>query len=186
MKALLAALAALTLMNGMAMAQTLTPEQTADRAAIIATIDAVGFHADQRAWDRVAEQFSSDGVVLDYRSYAAASAGTDGEPAPQPREDIIAAWRTVLPGYDMTQHVTSNHQVALNDDSAIVQSTIHATHILDGEQWIFLGDYEHALERTDDGWKITRMTANMRGDLGNNDLPRLATERVAAANGNID
>lgn len=164
------------------MAKTLTPEQTADCAAIISTVDAVGFYADQRDWDRVKDQFSPSGAILDYRSME----GIGSEPAPQPREDIIAAWRTVLPGYDLTRHVMSNHQVTLNGDSAIVLSTIHATHVLNGEQWIFLGDYEHALEHTADGWKITRMTANMRGEIGNNDLSRLATEKVAAANGQVD
>lgn len=47
-----------------------------------------------------------------------------------------------------------------------------------GDTWTFLGDYEHRLVRTPWGWKVDRMTANLRAELGNPELPRLAAERV--------
>jgi hypothetical protein len=151
----------------------------ADRAAIIQTVDAIGFYADRRDWDRVVEQFSPHGVVLDYRSYANASAGTDVEPSRQSPAQVVAAWQTVLPGYDYTHHIVSNHQVSISGDEAIVLSAIHATHILGERSWVILGDYRHQLQRTTQGWKITQMTANMRAQLGDNQLPQAAMEVVA-------
>lgn len=180
-----AALAALALYTGTAMAQEMTPEQARDKLAVIETIDAVGFFADRDEWDRVAAQFHPDGAVLDYRSYANASAGTDAEPAPQSPASIVEAWQTVLPGYDYTQHVIANHQVELDGDAATARSNVHATHVLGDAHWVFLGDYEQALERTDDGWRITRMTANLRAELGDTALPARATERVSAGEGRL-
>ena len=176
---------AAVLFAGTATAGQLTSDQAADRAAIVATIDAVGFYADRDEWDRVADQFNPDGVVLDYRSYATASAGTGEAPAPQSPESVVAAWQTVLPGYDYTQHVIANHQVALDGDRATARSNVHATHVLGNEHWVFLGDYEHHLVRTASGWKIDRMTANLRAELGNPDLPARAGGRVAAGEGRL-
>ena len=155
----------------------------ADERSIIATIDAVGFFADRGDWDRVAAQFHPGGVTLDYRSHASASAGTGSEPARQSPRSAVEAWQTVLPGYDHTQHAISNHQVEMGGDAATVLSTIHAMHVLGGDSWVFLGDYEHRLVRTDEGWRIVRMTANMRAELGDPELPRRAAERVARGEG---
>ena len=71
--------------------------------------------------------------------------------------------------------------VRIDGDRATTTSNIYATHILenDGEDtWVFIGDYQHELARTDAGWKITFMRANLRAQLGNPDLPALAMERV--------
>lgn len=177
--------ALLILTSGTVMAQTPTPEHAADERAIIRTIDAVGFFADRDEWDAVADQFHPDGVLLDYRSYANASAGTDEAPAAQSPASVVEAWQTVLPGYDYTQHVIANHQVDLAGDTATARSNVHATHVLDGAHWIFLGDYEHELVRTEAGWKITAMTANLRAELGDASLPGQATERVGAGEGRL-
>ena len=155
----------------------------ADERRIIAAVDAVGFFADRGQWDRVAAQFHPEGVTLDYRSHASASAGMADEPVPQSPRSVIEAWQAVLPGYEHTQHVMSNHQVTVEGDGATVVSTVHATHVLGGEHWVFLGDYEYRLVRTDEGWRIVRMTANMRAELGDPDLPRRAAERVAKGKG---
>lgn len=179
-----ACLASLLALAGVpAMATDYSPAEAADRAAIITVIDAVGFYADQNQWDRVAEQFDPEGVTLDYRSYATASAGTAEAPAPQSPESVVEAWQGVLPGYDYTQHIIANYQVEIDGDSATALSNVHATHVLGGDAWVFLGDYAHHLTRTADGWKIDRMTANLRAELGDRGLPARATARVAARNG---
>ena len=156
--------------------------EAADKLAIIETVNAIGINADLGQWDRVVDQFTPEGVVLDYSSYATATAGTEAVPEPQDPRDIVAAWRTVLPGYDHTQHLIGNHQVEVNGDEATSVSTVHATHFLPNEAgedyWIFIGDYQHHLVRTSQGWKVDRMTANLRAQLGNENLSRLATERV--------
>lgn len=159
-------------------------QELRDRQAIIDTINAVGIYADFLQWDLVAAQFA-DEVVLDYTSYAQASAGTEaGDPDTLTPAEIINAWQTVLPGYDYTQHIIGNHQVEFTgDDTARAISSIYATHYLENDagenHWVFVGNYEHEMVRTEDGWKIALMRANLRTELGNANLPALATERVA-------
>lgn len=154
-----------------------------DRQAIIDTINAVGIYADYLQWDLVAAQFA-DEVILDYTSYAQASAGTEaGDPDTLTPSEIVGAWQTVLPGYDYTQHIIGNHQVELTgNDSAQVISSVYATHYLENDEgenhWVFVGNYEHEMVRAEDGWKIALMRAHLRTEIGNVNLPALATARV--------
>lgn len=154
-----------------------------DEQQVLNAINNVGYFADQGDWDQVAAQFHPEGAVLDYTSYANASAGTSEDlPMLLPAE-IVAAWRTVLPGYDRTHHLMGTESVKVDGDTATTTANIYATHILENEgedTWVFIGDYQHELVKTDDGWKITFMRANLRAQLGNENLPTLATERVAA------
>lgn len=159
--------------------------EMSDEQQVLNAINNVGYFADQGDWDQVAAQFHPEGAVLDYTSYANASAGTSEDlPTLLPAE-IVAAWQTVLPGYDRTHHLMGTESVIVDGDTASTIANIYATHILENEgedTWIFIGDYQHELEKTDDGWKITFMRANLRAHLGNENLPALATERVAAGN----
>jgi hypothetical protein len=159
--------------------------EMSDEQQVLNAINNVGYYADQGDWDQVAAQFHPEGAVLDYTSYANASAGTSAElPTLLPAE-IVGAWQTVLPGYDRTHHLMGTESVQIDGDTATTTANIYATHILenDGEDtWVFIGDYQHELAKTDAGWKITFMRANLRAQLGNENLPALATARVAAGN----
>lgn len=159
--------------------------EISDEQQVLNTINNVGYFADQGDWDQVAAQFHPEGAVLDYTSYANASAGTSAElPTLLPAE-IVGAWQTVLPGYDRTHHLMGTESVLVDGDTATTTANIYATHILENEgedTWVFIGDYQHELAKTDDGWKITFMRANLRAQLGNENLPALAIERVAAGN----
>lgn len=168
----------------LAVATTSAAADMSDERQVINVINAVGFYADQHDWDAVAEQFHPDGAVLDYTSYAKASAGTSDDLPTLLPQQIVDAWQTVLPGYDRTQHLMGTHIVDIDGSTAAALSNVYATHILENDQgedfWVFIGDYEHELAKTEDGWKITLMRANLRGQLGNPDLPALATEAVKA------
>lgn len=157
--------------------------ELSDEQQVLNAINNVGYYADQGDWDQVAAQFHPEGAVLDYTSYANASAGTsDDLPTLLPAE-IVGAWQTVLPGYDRTHHLMGTESVQLDGDTATTTANIYATHILENngeDTWVFIGDYQHELVKTDDGWKITFMRANLRAQLGNENLPALATERVAS------
>lgn len=157
--------------------------ELSDEQQVLNAINNVGYFADQGDWDQVAAQFHPEGAVLDYTSYANASAGTSSAlPTLLPAE-IVGAWQTVLPGYDRTHHLMGTESVQIDGDTATTTSNIYATHILENEgedMWVFIGDYQHQLVKTEDGWKITFMRANLRAQLGNENLPALATERVAS------
>lgn len=153
-----------------------------DERQVLNTINNVGYYADQRDWDRVAAQFHPAGAVLDYTSYANAATGTAKDLPTLLPEEIVAAWQTVLPGYDRTHHLMATESVIVNGDTATTTSNIYATHVLENDQgedtWVFIGDYQHVLARTENGWRITFMRANLRTQLGNENLPALAAERV--------
>ena len=154
-----------------------------DEQQILNAINNVGYFADQGDWEQVAEQFHPEGAVLDYTSYANASAGTSSALPTLLPEEIVSAWQTVLPGYDRTHHLMGTESVRIDGDTASTTANIYATHILENQgedTWIFIGDYQHELVKTDDGWKITFMRANLRAQLGNENLPALAAERVAS------
>lgn len=175
-KSIVAAFAAMTLTS--AAFADLTDEQQ-----VLNAINNVGYYADQGDWDQVAAQFHPEGAVLDYTSYANASAGTSAELPKLLPFEIVGAWQTVLPGYDRTHHLMGTESVAIDGDTATTTANIYATHILenDGEDtWVFIGDYQHELVKTEIGWKITFMRANLRAQLGNENLPALAAERVAS------
>ncbi len=175
-KSIVAAFAAMTLTS--AAFADLTDEQQ-----VLNAINNVGYYADQGDWDQVAAQFHPEGAVLDYTSYANASAGTSAELPKLLPSEIVGAWQTVLPGYDCTHHLMGTESVAIDGDTATTTANIYATHILenDGEDtWVFIGDYQHELVKTEVGWKITFMRANLRAQLGNENLPALAAERVAS------
>ncbi|MCG7522476.1 nuclear transport factor 2 family protein [Ruegeria sp. Ofav3-42] len=179
MKSLLTAVLALAGTSTAALAEL------SDEQQVLNAINNVGYYADQGDWDMVAAQFHPDGAVLDYTSYANASAGTSADLPTLLPAQIVAAWQTVLPGYDRTHHLMGTESVSIQGDTATTTSNIHATHILENEgenTWVFIGDYQHELAKTDQGWKITFMRANLRAQLGNENLPALAAERVKAAN----
>jgi 3-phenylpropionate/cinnamic acid dioxygenase small subunit len=151
-----------------------------DRLQIIDVISSVGFHADQRRWDLVEAAFAEE-AVIDYRSHETAAAGQSEPQALTPRE-IVTAWQTQLPGYLHTQHLVTNPIIRIDGDWASATSQVYATHYLpnaEGEDyWTFIGFYEHELQRTSEGWKITLMRANKQFELGNAKLPQLAAARV--------
>ena len=161
--------------------QAYSQSYLSDRAQVVDVINSVGSFADQRRWDLVANAFA-DEVKLDYSSSETAAAGQAADTLP--RDQMIRAWQTQLPGYLHTQHAITNHLVRIDGDHALAFSLIYATHYLPNEQgedfWVFVGNYEHELARTPEGWKITRMRATKLFDLGNKDLPKLASARVKA------
>lgn len=161
--------------------QAYTAGYLSDRAQIVDVINSIGSFADQRRWNLVASAFA-DEVVLDYSSSETAAAGQVSQTLTP--EQIVAAWQTQLPGYLHTHHAITNHLVHVEGDRARAFSLIHATHYLPNEEgeafWIFVGNYEHELARTPAGWRISRMRATKLFDLGNKDLPNLASARVKA------
>ena len=161
-----------------------TESYMVERTKIIDVIGAVALFADLGQWDEVKAQFA-DKVVLDYTSYASAVAGrAAGQPETMSPEQIVSAWKTVLPGYKYTQHLITNHIVTIDGDHAQSVSQIHATHFLPNDKgeafWTVIGTYNHELLKTPAGWKITRMKLNFGTQLGNDKLAELAAATVKA------
>ena len=128
--------------------------------------------ADERDWETTLGIFD-EVVLLDYTSM------TRGEPAMLDREDIVAAWKSFLPGFDSTDHQLSDFDVKIEDDRAEAVFFGHAEHFICDEIWIVEGDYETELVRKNDGWLINKLKLNLSKQDGNLELPKLAGERIA-------
>lgn len=58
--------------------------------------------------------------------------------------------------FDRTQHLTGNHQVSIDGDTATHRCQLQAQHVRDnGDSLIIGGYYEDRLVRTTDGWRIS-------------------------------
>ena len=170
-----------TLADGIPKPEAYSASFLSDRTQIVDVISSVGFYADQRRWDLVEAAFAEK-AMIDYRSHSTAAAGQSEPQALTPRE-IVTAWQSQLPGYLHTQHLITNCIVAIDGERATATSQVYATHNLPnegGDYWTFVGFYEHELQRTHAGWKITLMRANKLFELGNPQLPLIAAARVKA------
>lgn len=126
-------------------------------------------------WPAVREAFA-DEVRLDYTSLSG------GEPETLTRDDLIARWQGLLPGFDATQHLIG--PVILTDEGGTgVRADAHVRgyhHIGDregGQTWAVHGHYTARLARG----KITELTLTVFYQEGELDLPAVATERAATS-----
>ncbi|MCE3007909.1 MAG: nuclear transport factor 2 family protein [Bacteroidetes bacterium] len=143
-----------------------TPEETVTQL-FIAT--------DQQDWAGVKDAFDTR-VLLDYSSMT-------GSPAAELTPDeIISAWKGILPGFAHTHHQLGNFLTTQDGARAKVFCYGTATHYLqhaEGNVWTVVGSYNLELVRQSDGqWKIAAMKFNYKYQDGNLMLPAKAMERL--------
>jgi hypothetical protein len=130
---------------------------------------------DNRHWDGVKAAFS-DTVLLDYTSMMG------GEPASLTANQIIDAWKKFLPGFDRTHHQLGNMITELGTGTAKVFCYVTATHYLKNVSgnnlWTVVGSYDAELVNDNNEWKITALKFNLKYTEGNEDLARMAMERI--------
>jgi 3-phenylpropionate/cinnamic acid dioxygenase small subunit len=75
-------------------------------------------------------------------------------------ESIIERIRGALGPLDASQHIISNHQIAITGDEATGRCYLHAQHVRraaeGGPNYIVAGRYLDRYVRTPDGWRILR------------------------------
>ena len=146
--------------------------------AITETVSKFFIAVDQRNWDEVQKIFN-DTVLLDYTSMAG------GEPADLASQQIIDAWKGLLPGFDQTHHQLGNFIVEADTEIAKVFCYGTATHYLENETmlnvWTVVGTYDLELQNMEGNWRISKMKFNLKYFDGNNALPGLAHRRLSEA-----
>ena len=156
-----------------------TTKMLSDQHDIINTVQQIFIQTDERNWDRVAACFA-DPLQLDYTSM------NGGEPARMSPQQVIESWQGVLPGFEATQHSISNFQVNVTGDKAMVKCYGTAVHYLPTEDgpdtWTVVGTYDFHLVKSNDQWKADHMKFNFKFMEGNQNLPTLAQQQVAARN----
>ena len=148
-----------------------------DRSGIADQIGALALHIDARRWDALLDLFAPT-VQADWTSLFG------GAPQALTRDQLIANWRQLLPGFTRTTHVIGTPTIDVHGDTANASASVVAWHFikehsLEGRDlWLAGGTYEIDFLKRGGAWRITAMTLARAWAEGNLDLPRLAAERV--------
>ncbi len=139
------------------------------------TVTGLFIATDQRNWQQVAQLFD-DQVILDYSSM-------NGNPASTMTPDqIISAWKSILPGFEHTHHQLGNLVASGDKTTAEVFCYGTANHFLPdngGSVWTVVGTYNFQLAKKATGqWKISSMTFNFKYQDGNTALPEKAINNL--------
>ena len=132
-----------------------TIQALADRVEIVERVTRVAVLADRRSWDDLRACFAGL-VEIDY------TALVGGEPEELPAEALMERWQELLESFAATQHLVTNHLVALEGDTATCDADVRATHFRpsgDGQEpvWQVGGFYHYGLVRSDGGWLVRTM-----------------------------
>ena len=98
----------------------LSDSQLKDRLAITDVVNSIGTLADLGQYERL-QQLFSDRVTVDYTSLF------PGEVQEISAEQLMTQWQSVLPGFDTTQHLITNHQITIDGDEATAIAYVRAT-----------------------------------------------------------
>ena len=137
------------------------------------------FHdVDRCEWDKLAE-ILADTIEVDYRSL-------NGGAAEQlSSEQLLDRWRSLLPGFDATQHFLAPSVTTELGEDTLVECNVRGYHRLAQEHgqggWMVAGRYEIWLRPDGAGWQITGITLQTTYQDGDLDLPKAAAARAAAA-----
>mgnify|MGYP006081902547 FL=1 len=121
----------------------------ADRIAIGDLLTRYATAVDRRDWDGYRSVFTAD-AVIDYTS----AGGIAGN-----LEEVVEFLSTTLELFEMTQHLISNVDMAVDGNSATVTAMFNnPMRLPGGETWFTGGWYHHDLVRTDEGWRSRRLS----------------------------
>ena len=134
-----------------------------DRQAVVDTVVRYAWALDAKDW-ALARSCFADEVEADYGDLRG------GRPERVPADAFVARRREALERLD-THHLSTNHLVTLDGDTAICTSAtlIHRRdpHAAGDATFDTLGHYVHTLARTAAGWRITRVTQSVAWNRGN-------------------
>ena len=124
-----------------------TPDQLADRQAIVELTHAYCWALDSRDWAGLDQVFLPD-ATADLRS-----------PLLEGRDAIRTRISRAIDPLDATQHAVSNHMIVVDGDRATCRCYLHAQHVRTAAEgtpnYIIAGRYEDEMVRTPDGWRIS-------------------------------
>lgn len=136
-----------------------------------------GFHNDRGAYDLLSELLAPE-VTVDAVSLFG------GEIETLPKEELIARYKSRLPGCDYNQHMISCLEVRLDGaEGAVARSYFRATHRVDQKLWVVGGLYTHRLIRSANSWRIACIAIELGYEEGDRGILDIAAERVASRAG---
>lgn len=143
------------------------------QAEITDTVASLLLGVDALDWERV-RGVLHDPIHTDYTSLFG------GTPVTQHAQDLIGAWRGLLPGFDSTQHLAGPLVAEVEDGKARARCAITGVHRLGTAYWTVGGHYEMELLRQAGGWEISSLTLHTSWVQGDTGLVEEAQARVAS------
>lgn len=135
-----------------------------DRTSIIDVVCKFAVSIDRRRWEEFAACFVDEVEINTIRT---------GRWVSFALPELVEVLRPAFESYTATQHVSANHQVTIDGDSAVVWSTLNATHYVQGaaggEFQQQVGYYEYHLVRRQ-GWRISKVHQHPAWQRGNQQL----------------
>jgi hypothetical protein len=147
---------------------------------ILALLARFGAYADARDWSAALQLFAPR-LQVDYRSLFG------GDLQSVTREELMATWQRLLPGFTHTQHTLGLPVVDVDGVQARASAPFIAEHVIVDPKpelagrWTVGGRYEWRLSKADgDTWRIYDLALTRGWQDGRLDLPRIAAARVGS------
>ncbi|MDE0943081.1 MAG: nuclear transport factor 2 family protein [Alphaproteobacteria bacterium] len=151
-----------------------------DRADISQVLYTYATGVDTRDFDLLASCFTED-LEADFRSFGSRE-------IIKGRDNWLPIIRGTIEGLDATQHLTGNHVITVDGDSATLVAYLQALHRLDtarsDPEYTIGGYYTCDMVRGDDsrhngGWRMRRYSLQVTWHRGNRDILRQAQRKLA-------
>ncbi|KAM3129533.1 hypothetical protein pb186bvf_018357 [Paramecium bursaria] len=126
---------------------------------------------DARQFDEARKYFAFM-VEIDYRSMGAHKTEY------LQIDELVNSWKSILPGFDSTQHKIEKFQIKCDDEIFIVESQAHIKHVIGDEDWTVLGNYIHKLTFVENELKIIGITLLAFQQIGSPGLQDVAKARL--------
>jgi hypothetical protein len=136
------------------------------------TLVALVHAVDRLDWDGVRAAFA-DRLALDYTSLSG------GEPEDLAADELIDRWRSLLPGFEATQHLLGPVLSSDTGDNSQAEAHVRAWHRIGDREWMVAGHYVAELTRDGDERRITALRLDTYYQEGDLDLPATATQRAS-------
>ncbi len=161
------------------------------RNAIIDNYNCYALGIDNKDWAMVRNCFA-DEVMLDYGDLSAPGGDID---SPQSADNWVAILQGAINGFDMTQHIISNHRFEMRGSEVVCCAYLSADHIflaaddtaINDDTAIsddcvvrVVGEYTNVYRVVGQVAKIVRSALKVKYSTGNTNLFSLAQERAAA------
>ena len=160
----------------MARYESPSAEELRDRAALSDVLIRFACSMDARDWPAYRSCFA-DSIEIDYRSLIG------GEILSETGDAWAERTRESFAGFDVTQHLSTNHVHRVEGDRAHSTAYICAEHFVTTkdaqESWTLGGIYRAEFARSQEGWKIERLALDVLWTRGNPDVFALAAKKAA-------
>lgn len=131
----------------------MTDQALRDERDIIATTIRYAYALDDRRFEDLRTVFTAE-ATADLRS-----------PLLEGVDAIIARIRQAIERFEITQHITSTHQVLLDGDQATCRCYLQSQHVRSDEagthHLLIAGRYDDRFVRTAEGWRIAHRTLHV-------------------------